>query len=113
MSRNPRQAQLLGLGAFALAALAPWLLWRRAIAEIFGQFRIDLHYLVSELSPWVLIVLGLLFLLPVAFSSGLRPESRWRPVARNAYAGWGISLYLMGLALGSQVAQLWSFTTLH
>ncbi len=113
MNRKAGQAQLLGLGALVLAAGLPWLLWRRAIAEIFGQFRFDIHYLLSELSPWVLIVLGLLFLLPVACSSGLHPDSRWRPVARNAYLGWGVSLYLMGLALGSQVAQLWSFTTLH
>jgi hypothetical protein len=43
---------------------------------------------------------------PVLFSIGRRPGSRLYPHARNAYAGWGISLYLLGIALATQVAQI-------
>ncbi len=81
MTRNRRQARTVGAVRFLLA-------W----------------------TPWALIVLGLLFLVPVALSAGRDPESRWYPRARNAYAGWGISLYLLGVILGSQVAQLYSLS---
>jgi hypothetical protein len=52
-------------------------------------------------------VLGLAFLLPVAYSSGMDPDSRRFPRFRRAYAGWGITLYLLGIALATQVAQLY------
>ncbi len=81
MTRNRRQARTVGAVGFLLAV-----------------------------TPWALIVLGLLFLVPVALSAGRDPESRWYPRARNAYAGWGISLYLLGVILGSQVAQLYSLS---
>ena len=64
------------------------------------------------LFPRVLsMVAGLAFLLPVAWSAGRNPESRWYPRARNAYAGWGISLYLLGFGLATQVAQITSLTS--
>jgi hypothetical protein len=42
----------------------------------------------------------------VVVSAGRDPESRFYPRARGAYLGWGVTLYLLGLALASQVAQL-------
>jgi hypothetical protein len=81
VTRNRRQARTVGAVGFLLAV-----------------------------TPWALIVLGLLFLVPVALSAGRDPESRWYPRARNAHAGWGISLYLLGVILGSQVAQLYSLS---
>jgi hypothetical protein len=56
--------------------------------------------------PWVLIAAGLAFFVPVAWSAGRDPGSRWYPRARNAYAGWGITLYLLGCGLATQVAQI-------
>ena len=50
--------------------------------------------------------LGLAFLLPVAWSAGMDPESRWFPRARPAYAGWGVTLYLLGFLLAWQVVQI-------
>jgi hypothetical protein len=38
----------------------------------------------------------------VAATSGWRPEQR--PRLRNVYLGWGLSLYLLGAILASQVA---------
>ena len=44
--------------------------------------------------------------LPMMLLEPLDPEGRWYPRSRNAYAGWGITLYLLGLALATQVAQI-------
>jgi hypothetical protein len=96
----------VGAVGFALAVALPIVLWHRVIRDIASEFRLDLKYLVSEWSPWVLIVLGLAFAAPVVWSAGRDPDSRWYPRSRNAYAGWGITLYLLGIALATQVAQI-------
>jgi hypothetical protein len=101
-----RRARRLGAGGFAAAVALPALLFYRPVADIASEFRVDVHYFLAEWSPWLLILAGLAFLAPVAWSAGRDPDSRWYPRARNAYAGWGITLYLLGLALGTQVAQL-------
>ena len=102
-----RRALRLSVFGFVAAVALPILLWRDVVAGIASEFRLDLHYLLSEWSPWILIALGLAFCLPVVWSAGADPESRWYPRSRNAYAGWGITLYLLGLALGTQVAQIY------
>src|SRR3954452_5535053 len=94
------------LAAFVAAAVLPFVFFRRALSIVATQFQMDLHFFVSELSPWILIVAGLLFFLPVAISAGRDPDSRLYPRARGAYAGWGITLYLLGLALATQVNQI-------
>jgi hypothetical protein len=104
--RRRRQARALGAGGFVLAAALPGVLFYRVIFDIAHEFRVDARYFL-EWAPWVLLVLGLAFLLPVAYSSGLDPDSRWFPRFRRAYAGWGITLYLLGIALATQVAQLY------
>jgi hypothetical protein len=106
-----RQARRVGAVGFVLAAALPVVLWHRVILDIASQFRLDLNYVVSELSPWILIVLGLAFAAPVVWSAGRDPESRWYPRSRNAYAGWGITLYLLGIGLATQVAQISSNLT--
>ena len=91
-----------------LVAIAlPVVLWHGVVAGIASEFRLDAHYLLTEWSPWLLIVAGLGFGLPVAWSAGRDPESRWYPRARRAYAGWGVTLYLLGVALASQVAEIY------
>jgi hypothetical protein len=101
-----RRAQIVGLSGFVAAASLPWLLFSRVIGDIASQFRWDGKYFVSEWSPWALIALGIVFFVPVAVSTGRDPDSRLYPRARAAYFGWGITLYVLGLALASQVAQL-------
>jgi hypothetical protein len=100
-----RTARLVGLAGFIAAAALPPLLWHRAIAAVAADFRIDLPYLTGWLA-YVLIAIGLVFFIPVLVSIGRHPDSRLYPRARNAYAGWGISCYLLGLALATQVAQI-------
>jgi len=89
---------------FACATALPIVLWHHAIAEVASDFRLDPGYLVTGWTGYALIALGLVLLAPVAVSVGRLPGSRLYPRARNAYLGWGTSLYLLGLALASQVA---------
>ena len=42
--------------------------------------------------------------MPVVLSIGRLPGSRLYPRGRNAYAAWGVSLYLLGFAIAVQVA---------
>ena len=104
MARRRRNAQLVGLAGFMIAAALPALLWYRAIGAIASDFRLELEYLVTGWTGYGLIGVGLLFLIPVVVSIGRSPESRLYPRSRNAYAGWGVVLYLLGVALASQVA---------
>ena len=100
-----RQSRLLGAFGFAVAAIAPVLLFRDVVATLAAQPKLELQYL-SGWTPWALLACGLLFLLPVAWSAGMNPDSRWFPRARAAYAGWGITLYLLGFLLAWQVARI-------
>jgi hypothetical protein len=104
--RARRNARLVGLAGFLGAAALPIVLWHRAIAAIASDFRLELRYLVTGWSGYALIALGLLFLVPVLLSIGRSPESRLYPRSRNAYMGWGITLYLLGLTQAVQVAAI-------
>ena len=104
MARRRRNAQLVGLAGFMIAAALPPVLWYRAIEAIASDFRLEMEYLVTGWTGYGLIAAGLLFLIPVVASIGRTPESRLYPRSRNAYAGWGVVLYLLGIALASQVA---------
>jgi hypothetical protein len=104
MARRRRNAQLVGLAGFSIAAFLPVVLWHRAIGAIASDFRLELEYLVTGWTGYSMIAAGLLFLAPVVVSIGRTPESRLYPRSRNAYAGWGVVLYLLGIALASQVA---------
>jgi hypothetical protein len=102
IARGRRQARWVGALGFVLAALLPVVLFGRVVALLAEQPRLDVQYL-SGWIPWVLLAGGLLFLAPVAWSAGMDPESRFFPRGRTAYAGWGVTLYLLGLLLAWQV----------
>jgi hypothetical protein len=108
--RGRRRARRVGAAGFLLAASWPAVVWHDLIASIAREWRPDAVYLVSQWTPWALIALGLLFALPVAWSIGRDPESRWYPRARNAYAAWAVSLYVLGVLLGVQVATIASLS---
>jgi hypothetical protein len=105
-----RRARWVGLAGFLAAAALPAILWHRSISAIASDFRFELEYLVTGWTAYALMGLGLLFFVPVVVSIGRHPESRLYPRSRNAYAGWGASLYLLGIILASQVAAV---TGLH
>ena len=109
--RRPRKAaharkrsRRVGFAGLLLAAFLPALLFHDLVADIASEFRLDAQYLIAEWSPWLLIAAGLVFAVPVVGSAGRDPHGRWYPRARNAYAGWATVLYLLGMALGVQVA---------
>ena len=101
---TPRQSQLVGLIGFLCALALPIALWHEPMRIIASDFRLDAGYLLTGWTGYFLIALGLLFLIPVLLSIGRLPESRLYPRSRNAYLAWGVCLYLMGVALASQVA---------
>ena len=100
-----RQARWIGASGFLAAAVTPLALFHDVVAILAEQPKFELYYL-SGWTPWALLVAGLLFMLPVAWSAGMNPDSRWFPRARRAYAGWGITLYLLGFLLAWQVARI-------
>ncbi len=100
-----RQARWVGALGFVLASILPVALFHDVVELLARQPKLDVQYLTGWL-PWGLLVCGLAFLLPVAWSAGMNPESRWFPRARGAYAGWGITLYLLGFLLAWQVARI-------
>lgn len=101
-----RNSQLAGAIGFAAAALLPWALWHRAIGLVAEDFRFELDYLVTGWTGYGMMLAGLVFLIPVVASIGRAPNSRLYPRARNAYVGWGVTLYVLGLGLASQVASI-------
>jgi hypothetical protein len=101
-----RNAQLVGAAGVIAAAFLPVVLWHRAIAIVASDFRLELGYLVTGWAGYGLILLGVAFLIPVAASIGRGPESRLYVHARNAYLGWGLTLYLLGVLLAVQVASI-------
>jgi hypothetical protein len=96
----------VGLVGFLIAAALPFVLWHRAISRIASGFRFDTDYLLTGWLAFGLIFIGLVLLVPVLLSIGRHPYSRFYPRSRNALAGWGISAYLLGAALATQVVQL-------
>jgi hypothetical protein len=103
--RQRRQARWIGAFGFLAALTIPVVLFHDVVAILAAEPKLELQY-ATGWTPWVLLACGLLFLLPVAWSSGMDPESRWFPRARAAYAGWGVSLYLLGFLLAWQVASV-------
>jgi hypothetical protein len=104
---------VITLVAFAwlvVLAVAPFALWHGVISAVIGSFQLNPSYLLSALTPWLLLVSGILFLIPVAASAGLTPDSRLYPRARRAYAVWGTVVYLLGLGLSVLVSTLWHST---
>jgi hypothetical protein len=101
-----RQRRLAGFVGFIGAAALPVVLWHRAIAVLASDFRLELDYLLTGWLGYGLIAGGLLLLLPVALSAGRRPGTRLYPRWRNAWMGWGVSLYLMGFVVAAQVATI-------
>ena len=97
---------MLGWGGLIAAFVLPAVLWRRPIEAIAAGFEWNLNYLVMGWTGYGLIAAGLLFMLPVVISIGRHPDSWLYPRARNAYAGWGITLYLLGCGIATQVAQI-------
>jgi hypothetical protein len=100
------QARFVGLLGFAAAVALPLLLWRGVAATLANRYSPSPGYFLTAWTPFALMALGLLLFVPVFRSIGLRSYARGYARRRNAYAGWGVTLYLLGVALASQVAAI-------
>jgi hypothetical protein len=63
----------------------------------------------TALGPWLLLLAGIGFLLPVALSAGRHPESRLYPRGRAGFFVWGVVLYLLGSVLAVQAFDVWNY----
>jgi hypothetical protein len=100
------QAKTAGVLGLAGAIALPIVLWHHALAMLAAASRPTLVYFLTGWAPFALIALGLAMFVPVVYSIGLSSYARRYPRHRNVYAGWGMTLYLLGLALATQVAAI-------
>jgi hypothetical protein len=101
-----REAKIAGVLGFAAAVALPIVLWHHAIGMLAEGFRPTLGYFVTGFAPFGLILGGLVLFVPVVYSIGLSSYAPAYPRRRNALAGWGTTLYLLGIALAAQVAAI-------
>ena len=104
--RARRRARRVGASGFLLAAVLPIVLWHGVVADIAGEFRLDASYLVAGWAPWVLMTIGLGCFVPVALGEWRVSDGRFYEPGTGAWFGWGVTLYLLGFALATQVAQI-------
>jgi hypothetical protein len=101
-----RNARRTGAVGFVAALALPALLWHRTIAAIASEFHLDARYLIAGWAPWVLMAVGLLCLAIAGFIDWRTRDRRFYGPGSGAWVGWGVSLYLLGFALATQVAQI-------
>ena len=108
-SKQQASARAVALSAwigFIVALALPVAAWHHTMASVAGRFHLSASYLITGWSGYLLIAAGLVLMAPAAVAAGLPEEHRLRLRHRGAYLSWGIVLYLLGLALASQVAAL-------
>jgi hypothetical protein len=101
-----RRVRRVGAVGFAIAVLLPIVLWHSVIGDIASEFHLDLNYLVTGWSPWVLMLLGLACFVMVWIVELRDRERRFYSSGSGAWFAWGITLYLLGFGLATQVAQI-------
>jgi hypothetical protein len=100
--------RLFAAAALAVFSAAPFLVFQHVVSDAATNFRVEFNYLVSGWVPWLLVVVGALCFVPVVFSIGRGAYSRFslNPGIRTAYEIWGATLYLLGVLLLTQTAQV-------
>jgi hypothetical protein len=101
-----RRARRTGAVGFAAALALPIALWHRVIAAIASEFHLDVRYLVAGWSPWALMAAGLACLAIAGYIDWRDRDRRFYGPGSAAWVGWGLSLYILGFALATQVAQI-------
>ena len=101
-----RRARRVGAVGFAMALALPPALWHDVMADIASEARVDLRYVVMELTPWLLMLGGLACFVPILLEEMRDPERRFYGSPKVAWFGWATTLYLLGFGLATQVAQI-------
>ena len=97
------------IGWLLALIVIPIVLWHRVLGDVLSSFHWSLTYVLAELSPWLLLLAAIAFLVPVAVSDGRTPASRLYPRARRAYIAWGSVLYILGCVLAVELTDIWSY----
>jgi hypothetical protein len=94
--------------ALAVFSAAPFYVFQHVVRDAATDFRLEFNYLVTGWAPWLLVVIGALCFVPVVVSIGRSAYSRWSlsPGIRTAYEIWGATLYILGVLLLTQTAQV-------
>jgi hypothetical protein len=101
-----RRALCTGAAGFAAAVVLPVVLWHGTVADIAGEYEFTLRYLVAGWTPWFLMALGLAcFVVAAAVEWRNRGRRFYRP-GGGAWFGWGVTFYLLGFGLATQVSQI-------
>jgi hypothetical protein len=101
-----RRARRTGAVGFFAALALPVALWHRVIAAIASEFHLDVRYLITGWSPWALMAAGLVCLAIAGFIDWRERDRRFYGPGSAAWVGWGLSLYILGFLLATQVAQI-------
>ncbi len=101
-----RRARRVGLIGFFVALVLPIVLFGRVVKVIASSFRFEVSYLVTGWAPWVLMALGLMCAIPIAIHDLRDRNRRFYSAGTGAWAGWGVTLYLLGFGLATQVSQI-------
>jgi hypothetical protein len=105
-TRSRRGERLFALAGLAAAGAGPPILYRDLLGKVVGGFTLNAGWVVFGASGFALIALGLIASFPVVLSIGRNPDSRLYPRSRAALAGWGVSLYLLGMMLVVQIGAI-------
>lgn len=101
-----RRARRTGALGFVGAAALPIVLWHGVIGAIASEFHLEVRYLVTGWAPWALMALGLLCLAIAGVIDWRDRDRRFYGPGSAAWVGWGLSLYILGFGLATQVAQI-------
>jgi hypothetical protein len=104
--RSRRRERAFALAGLIAAGVVPTFLYRDLLSNVVRNFTLDVGYIAFGASGFALMTLGLLASLPVVLSIGRNPDSRLYPRSRGALAGWGVSLYLLGISLVIQIGAI-------
>jgi hypothetical protein len=84
-------------------------LWRQVITDMAASSHGQrLTFMLAGWSPWILMALGLICSVPVAVQRWRDRDGRFYSNGSNAWAGWGVTLYILGFGLAAQVGQIHS-----
>jgi hypothetical protein len=110
--RARRRSERVGAVGLLAAVALPVLLWRDVVADIAVATAGErLSVVVVGWAPWVLMTLGILCVIPIAVERHRSRGGRFYSTGTGAWQGWGVTLYLLGFALATQVAQIHGIST--
>lgn len=109
--RARKRAERVGLVGVLLAAALPVVLWHGVVADIARANDQRLSFQILGWAPWVLMALGILCVIPILIERHRARGGRFYTAGTGAWQGWGVTLYLLGFGLATQVAQIHGIST--